>query len=90
MIAILRLVANPAYTEIRAVGTLTVSQPLEEVEWTLFRVPYLTNGAAGPVHAGFVGDAGDRMPLSRAGLAEWCLSELKEGQWIGKVSFWCV
>lgn len=39
--------------------------------------------------AGYVGDAGDGLFLSRAALAGWCLGELEEGRWVGKVSAWC-
>lgn len=58
---------------------------LEEVKWTLFRVPFLTNGEAARVKACFTGEGDDGMFLSRKSIAEWVLREMGEGSdWVGK------
>lgn len=85
MVSLIRLLFGPAYTENRAISALTVSRPLDELAWTLFRVPFLAHGGAGSVHAGYMGDGGDGRRLSRTALVRWCLGELEEGRWIGKV-----
>lgn len=84
-IVLIKLIGGSAYEEIRGIGALTVSQPLAELEWTLFRVPFLTNGAAGAVDANYLGHGADALALSRKSMAQWLLSELLEPKWIGKV-----
>ena len=54
------------------------------VEYTVFRVPGLTNKPAGAVRAGYIGTKGDGLMLSRNSQAVWVLQEVKERKWIGK------
>lgn len=74
---------NPAYTEINAMTPLMTALPVAEMNWTVFRVPMLKDGPAGPVKAEFIGK-GVGMSLDRKALAEWLLKEMEEGKWIGK------
>jgi hypothetical protein len=74
-----RLVGGSGYTDLTSASALTAAQ--EDLDWTIFRVPYLTNGATLPVHAGYLGDAQDGSLLSRASLARWVLDELVSPEW---------
>lgn len=59
------------------------------IEWTIFRVPHLTEKAADlPVWAGFVGpEWKGSLDLSRRSQARWVLKELEERQWVRKAPF---
>ncbi|RYP57852.1 hypothetical protein DL770_010565 [Monosporascus sp. CRB-9-2] len=46
-----------------------------DLDWTLFRVGFLTNGPPGQVVDGYVGDGKVGMSLKRADLAEWTLAQ---------------
>ncbi|GIZ37444.1 hypothetical protein CKM354_000089000 [Cercospora kikuchii] len=84
-----------AYKEVVGIGNVTSNGPLvsakprgdrgKEVEWTVFRVPGLRNGKqADAVRAGWVGEKGDGLLLSRKSLAVWILQEVEERKWVGK------
>lgn len=55
-----------------------------DLDWTVFRVPYLNNGPADvPLAAGLLGpDYRGTTELSRASMARWVLEEIKQGEWI--------
>jgi len=69
----------------RAIGQ-TVSAN-NDVEWTVFRVPRLTNRDPVKMHLGVCAGAlnseypGD-MSLSRVSLAQWVLKEVHDRRWI--------
>lgn len=65
------------------IGAFVEWQPSEQLNWTLFRVPFLTNGKAGPVKASWAGRGEDGMFLSRKSLARWVLGEIEEKKWVG-------
>ncbi|KAI5360572.1 Putative NAD(P)-binding domain, NAD(P)-binding domain superfamily [Septoria linicola] len=71
-----------AWAEVNGIGNAT--KALNGLEWTVFRVPGLTNGHAGAVRAGYVGVKGDGMVLSRKSMAVWVLQEVDERKWVGK------
>jgi len=54
------------------------------LDWTIFRVPHLTEGSPDlPVYAGLLGpDYKGSLSLSRARQARWLLQEIKEKTWI--------
>jgi len=56
----------------------------DELDWTIFRVPHLTEGSADlPVYAGLLGpDYKGSLCLSRASQARWLLQEITERAWI--------
>ncbi|KAH0398527.1 alcohol oxidase, partial [Aureobasidium melanogenum] len=56
LVFILEKIMAFAVADIRAYGALTTKQPLNQIQWTLFRVPLLINGDAKPVHASIIGD----------------------------------
>ncbi|KAJ7695498.1 hypothetical protein B0H17DRAFT_1198716 [Mycena rosella] len=55
-----------------------------DLDWTVFRVPHLTDGAADlPVFAGLLGpEYKGSLALSRASLAAWILKEMEERKWV--------
>lgn len=56
-----------------------------ELEWTVFRIPHLTEASADlPVAAGFLGDAKYKgsLSLSRLSQARWILKEIGERKWV--------
>jgi hypothetical protein len=77
------LLFRGAYDEINGFTPLvTQLAGQEETKWTVFRVPALSNGDAGAVQVGYVGDVGVR--VERKGVAEWVLQEMREERWVGK------
>ncbi|KAF8189892.1 hypothetical protein K438DRAFT_1592810 [Mycena galopus ATCC 62051] len=58
----------------------------DDLDWTVFRVPHLTEKAADlPVAAGVIGpDYKGGFDLSRASMAVWILKEIEERQWVKK------
>jgi hypothetical protein len=83
LVGIVYLLFNAAYREINAFSKLIAEIPEEELRWTMVRVPYLGNGKAKAVKAGFVGE-GVGLRVERDALAEWMVGELEGGVWVGK------
>jgi len=56
----------------------------DELDWTIFRLPRLTDGSADlPVWAGLLGpDFKGALEISRASLARWVLQEIEQRAWI--------
>lgn len=56
----------------------------DELDWTVFRVPHLTEGNADlPVWAGLLGpDFKGGLSISRASQARWILQEIEERAWV--------
>lgn len=79
--------ARDQQLQVIGLAEFTINQPLDKLKWTIPRIPRLTSSGVKPVHAGYVGDGLAKTSLSRESLAEWCLNELKVGQWIGKAPF---
>lgn len=67
----------------------TVNANGTDLEWTIFRVPHLTDGPADlPVGAGYAGpDQKGGLNLSRRSLARWVLGEIGDREWIRGVPF---
>lgn len=79
LVAMVKLAVRPAYDEIVAIGELVRRSPLD---WTLVRVPLLTNGpATGHVRAGSLGQGLVRARLSRADLASFMVGQLTDRTW---------
>lgn len=88
MVWLLKTLVGDAYKEITGMGRAVFALPLDEVEWTMFRVPWLTNGEAKPVCAGMIqSEAG--LLLSRKSIAVGLLQELEERKWVGKAPALC-
>jgi hypothetical protein len=58
----------------------------EGMEWTVFRVPHLTDGAGDlPVAAGLLGaEYKGGLSLSRRSMGRWVFGEMGKGEWIGR------
>lgn len=78
--------ARDQQVQVIGLASFTVAQSTK-LEWTVVRIPMLTDLHSKPVHAGYTGDKKGTMKLSRQSLAEWCLEELQAGKWIGKAPF---
>jgi len=68
--------------EMVAIATAVAAE--DELDWTIFRVPHLTEGSADlSVWAGLLGpDYKGSLDLSRASQARWLLQEINERAWI--------
>ena len=77
------LLFQAAYDEINGFTPLFAKLPVDDLNWTVFRVPLLMNGEAKPVKAGFIG-GNVGLSVDRKALAEWVLREMDEGKWIGR------
>ncbi|QIW95697.1 hypothetical protein AMS68_001215 [Peltaster fructicola] len=84
IVMVIWTLVNFMYNEIIASSKVTAAQPADQIGWTIYRVPILTNSAARPVHAGYKGDGKDGIFLSRQSLAVWLVQELKDSKWIGQ------
>ncbi|KAH6988888.1 hypothetical protein BKA56DRAFT_710023, partial [Ilyonectria sp. MPI-CAGE-AT-0026] len=76
---------NANYTEeMRKVGDYVSSIPTRELQWTIFRAPYLSNGEILPVREGFTSEENQRFHLTRESMAWWVLKQLDRDTWVGK------
>lgn len=75
-IVLVKIIGGSAYEEFRGLGEFVTSQDLTQLPWTLFRVPFLTNGGEAPVTASYTGRGGDGFFLSRKSMARWVLNEM--------------
>lgn len=88
-VLLIKTIANFAYQEFNGLGAFVASTSVEDLKWTLFRVPFLGNGEAKPVTATYTGTGLDGFFLSRKSIAEWVLKEIKDGEWIGQAPILC-
>jgi hypothetical protein len=79
-----KLVVPQGNAEMVGIGQAVAAA--EDLDWTVFRVPHLTDEAADlPVFAGLLGpDFKGSMNLSRASIAVWILKEMEERKWVKK------
>ncbi|OOQ86142.1 NmrA family protein [Penicillium brasilianum] len=84
-VALIKIIGGSAYEEFRGLGEFVASQDPTQLPWTLFRVPFLTNGAEAPVKASYTGHGDDGFFLSRRSMASWVLKEMdKDSVQVGK------
>jgi hypothetical protein len=84
-IILVKIIGGSAYDEFRGLGEFVASQDVSQLKWTLFRVPFLTNGPLAPVTASYTGTGADGMFLSRKSLATWVLDHITgDSEWVGK------
>lgn len=74
--------APSAYADIVAIGE-TVKNA-DGLEWTIVRVPFLTNNDSKAVVAGYTGDGKVGMRLSRMAFAAFVLGEVEKREWVNK------
>ncbi|KAF4555455.1 Hypothetical protein D9617_2g054150 [Elsinoe fawcettii] len=83
-VTLIKTLVNAAYQEMVGIGQVVASQPVEKLQWTLFRVGWLNNGPAKPVNATYTGSGQDSMVISRASIVEWVLREATEKKFVGQ------
>lgn len=67
----------------------TVNELGENLDWTIVRIPHLTDGPGDiPVWAGYAGpDHKGSLDLSRRSMGRWVIGEITEGKWINEAPF---
>jgi hypothetical protein len=67
----------------------TVNELGEDLDWTIFRIPHLTDGPGDiPVWAAYAGpDHKGSLDLSRRSMGRWLMGEIVEGRWINEAPF---
>ena len=77
-------ILSPRYlAEILAIGDVVRSEGAD-LDWTIVRCPWLTNGTTGQYQAGYKGDGKRRISLERAGYAAFIMDELRDRKWVKK------
>ena len=74
---------NTAYEDLMEVGKVIAAA--DDIDWTLVRVPYLTDKPNKEVIVGFVGDGYVGSTLARVGYAAFCIEELLHPQWVRRM-----
>ncbi|CZR50362.1 uncharacterized protein PAC_00234 [Phialocephala subalpina] len=64
-VVLVKMIGGTAFEEFKGLGEFVTSQDPQELKWTLFRVPFLGNGAAAPVSATYTGSGKDGLFISR-------------------------
>lgn len=77
----IRTLAHTVYSDIVGIGNVIRTQG-DALDWTIVRVPFLTNSSNRNVVAGYVGDGKTGTTLSRAGFAMFVLQELAKNEWV--------
>jgi len=75
----IKISAYNAFKEVVAIGDAVRASDLD---WTIVRVPFLTNGRSTNVVAGYVGDGQDSIFLTREGFAEFVVKEIEKREWV--------
>jgi putative NADH-flavin reductase len=78
-ISMVKLIIKSGYNDIVEYGKVIKDSDLD---WTLFRVGFLTNGEETLVRTGYVGDTS--LFISRKNIAKFCIDELENPQFIKK------
>ena len=77
------------YLEMYGVGKVVSAQPVESLQWILFRVGRLLSEPEVAVEATFLGSDNAEMSVNRESVASWVLKEAVENKWIGKAPYIC-
>ena len=88
LIQSIKLIAYAAYADIVAIGE-RFKEGGEGIEWTIVRVPMLTDAESEETIAGYIGDKRMGLSLSRIGYAAFCTNELVRREWICKAPALC-
>jgi hypothetical protein len=86
-VALIRIIANSAYKDIVSVGKLFDTEATKDgLDWTIFRLGFLGNGAPQSPKVGYVGKNGWTMKNQRADIATWLVNEVEndKSEWIRK------
>ncbi|KAI0733958.1 NAD-P-binding protein [Fomitopsis betulina] len=77
------LFAHNAYNDVVAIARVIRSEGAE-LEWTIARVPLLTDSDDKEVVVGYIGDGKTKTTLARTGFAYFVVSELESSDWCRK------
>jgi len=80
--------ARHAYNDVVAIGQ-NIRTLGADLEWTIVRVPILTDKETKDVIAGYVGDGKTNTFLSRVGFAAFVIEEIETRNWIQKAPLIC-
>ncbi|KPM42457.1 hypothetical protein AK830_g4085 [Neonectria ditissima] len=58
-VILVKIIGGSAFEEFQGLGRFVTSQDAKSLKWTLFRVPFLGNGAEAPVNATYTGSGTD-------------------------------
>ncbi|PVH74505.1 NmrA family protein [Cadophora sp. DSE1049] len=86
-VALIRILVYSAYKEIVGVGKLFETEATKDgLDWTIFRLGFLSDGAPQGSKAGYVGQDGWAMKNRRADVASWLVNEVEKdnSEWIRK------
>ncbi|KAH8586622.1 NmrA family protein [Bisporella sp. PMI_857] len=86
-VTLIRIIVNSAYKEIVGVGKVFETEATKDrLDWTIFRLGFLSNGAPQASKAGYVGQNGWVMKNQRADVASWLVNEVEKdnSKWIRK------
>ena len=81
MVGAIKTLVPRVYSDIIAIGNVVRTEG-RALEWTIVRVPVLTNSNNRNVTAGYVGDGKTGLVLSRAGFAAFIVEELTKNEWV--------
>jgi putative NADH-flavin reductase len=82
------MLARPAYKDVVAIGE-TVRTVGSDLDWTIVRVPILTEKETKEIYAGYIGDSQLGTFLSRAGFAAFVVDEIEKRAWVHKAPMIC-
>ena len=81
MVKAVKALVATAYADIIAVGEV-IRGDGADLEWTLVRVPMLTNGDSEEVSVGYLGEPQVYLRLTRKGFAAFVVKEVEERKWV--------
>ncbi|KAL1741534.1 hypothetical protein HDZ31DRAFT_45245 [Schizophyllum fasciatum] len=73
------------YSEFHTLGEILRGPEGKGIEWTMARVPWLTDDDNTETIAGYIGDGKTGLRLARKGFAKFMVGELKKREWVGKM-----
>lgn len=80
---LIKMIIPELYRDIIALGALFTQT--DDIDWTVVRVPFLTNKPGTAVVAGYVGDGTVGWVLRRDGYAQFVMDELEKGEWVKRM-----
>jgi putative NADH-flavin reductase len=83
MVSAVRTLANSAYREIVAIGEVITTKGAD-LDWTIVRVPVLTQANTDAVFAGYIGDPKVGTILARKAYAAFTIGEVEKREWVKK------
>ncbi|KAF9243755.1 NAD-P-binding protein [Melanogaster broomeanus] len=81
IVAGVRTLAHTAWKDVVAIGE-TIRREGDTLDWTIVRVPLLSNSGDPEFVVGYVGDGKTGKWLTRAGFAAFTLQELVRNEWV--------